>query len=195
MDQCPVCSAELTGSGIRCPSCGTSLTVAHPTLKQPSPASGGQRKSSSSATTTSSGQGSFISGTVLADVSSGGAAGPRRHGEVYKAEDLKLDHEVALKFLPESFAKDAAGLTRFRTEVRIARQVTHQNVCRVFDIGEFEGRHFLTMEYIDGEDLSSLLRRIGRLPADKALEVSRQICAGLAAAQARSAAPRLETRT
>ena len=66
--------------------------------------------------------------------------------------------------------------------MRIARQVTHQNVCRVFDIGEFEGRHFLTMEYIDGEDLSSLLRRIGRLPADKALEVSRQICAGLAAA-------------
>jgi serine/threonine protein kinase len=103
-------------------------------------------------------------------------------GEVYKAEDLKLDHEVALKFLPESVAQDDATLTRFRTEVRIARQVTHQNVCRVFDIGEFEGRHFLTMEYIDGEDLSSLLRRIGRLPPDKALEVSRQICAGLAAA-------------
>ena len=183
MPQCPVCSAELTGSGIRCPSCGASVTVAQPTIKQPSPASGGQRKSSGSATTTSSDQGSFISGTVLdgryrivALLGRGGM------GEVYKAEDLKLDHEVALKFLPESFAKDAAGLTRFRTEVRIARQVTHQNVCRVFDIGEFEGRHFLTMEYIDGEDLSSLLRRIGRLPADKALEVSRQICAGLAAA-------------
>jgi eukaryotic-like serine/threonine-protein kinase len=183
MDHCPICSAELTGSGVRCSSCGASLTVAQPTIKQPPAASGGQRKSSSSTTTTSSGQGSFISGTVLdgryrivALLGRGGM------GEVYKAEDLKLDHEVALKFLPESFAKDAAGLTRFRTEVRIARQVTHQNVCRVFDIGEFEGRHFLTMEYIDGEDLSSLLRRIGRLPADKALEVSRQICAGLAAA-------------
>jgi eukaryotic-like serine/threonine-protein kinase len=183
MDHCPVCSSELTGSGVRCPSCGASLTVAQPTLKQSPPASGGQRKSSSSPTTTSSGQGSFISGTVLdgryrivALLGRGGM------GEVYKAEDLKLDLEVALKFLPESFAKDEAGLTRFRTEVRIARQVTHQNVCRVFDIGEFEGRHFLTMEYIDGEDLSSLLRRIGRLPPDKALEVSRQICAGLAAA-------------
>ena len=147
------------------------------------PASGSQRKSSNSATTTSSGQGSFISGTVLdgryrivALLGRGGM------GEVYKAEDLKLDHEVALKFLPESVAQDDAALARFRTEVRIARQVTHQNVCRVFDIGEFEGRHFLTMEYIDGEDLSSLLRRIGRLPPDKALEVSRQICAGLAAA-------------
>jgi len=184
MALCPQCSTALKQSDISCPSCGASLTVAHPTVKQPSPAaSGGQRKSSGSATTTSSGQGSFISGTVLdgryrivALLGRGGM------GEVYKAEDLKLDHEVALKFLPDSVGKDDAALTRFRTEVRIARQVTHQNVCRVFDIGEFEGRHFLTMEYIDGEDLSSLLRRIGRLPADKALEVSRQICAGLAAA-------------
>jgi serine/threonine protein kinase len=183
MDRCPVCSAELTGSGIRCPACGASLTVAHPTLKQPpAAASGGQRKSTNSATTSSS-QGSFIAGTVLdgryrivALLGRGGM------GEVYKAEDLKLDHEVALKFLPDSFANDSAALARFRSEVRIARQVTHQNVCRVFDIGEFEGRHFLSMEFIDGEDLSSLLRRIGRLPSDKALEVSRQICAGLAAA-------------
>ncbi|MGZ5437866.1 MAG: protein kinase domain-containing protein, partial [Pyrinomonadaceae bacterium] len=183
MTRCPECSTALKQGDISCPSCGASLTIAHPTVKQPSPASGGQRKSSNSATTTSPGQGSFISGTVLdgryrivALLGRGGM------GEVYKAEDLKLDHEVALKFLPESVAQDDAALTRFRTEVRIARQVTHQNVCRVFDIGEFEGRHFLTMEYIDGEDLSSLLRRIGRLPADKALEVSRQICAGLAAA-------------
>lgn len=183
MLQCPECSTALKQGDISCPSCGASLTLAQPTVKQPSPASDRQRKSSNSTTTTSSGQGSFISGTVLdgryrivALLGRGGM------GEVYKAEDLKLDHEVALKFLPESVAQDDAALTRFRTEVRIARQVTHQNVCRVFDIGEFEGRHFLTMEYIDGEDLSSLLRRIGRLPADKALEVSRQICAGLAAA-------------
>ncbi len=183
MNQCPVCSTELTGSGIRCQACGASLTVAHPTLKQPSPASDALRKSANPLTTASSSHGSFIAGTVLdgryrivALLGRGGM------GEVYKAEDLNLDHEVALKFLPDSFANDTAALIRFRTEVRIARQVTHANVCRVFDIGEFEGRHFLSMEYIDGEDLSSLLRRIGRLPSDKALEVSRQICAGLAAA-------------
>lgn len=184
MNRCPVCSAELAGSEISCPSCRASLTVAHPTLKQPVFASPGEaRKSSSSSATTSSSQGNFIAGTVLdgryrivALLGRGGM------GEVYKAEDLKLDHEVALKFLPDHFANDSAALGRFRSEVRIARQVTHANVCRVFDIGEFEGRHFLTMEFIDGEDLSSLLRRIGRLPSDKALEVSRQICAGLAAA-------------
>lgn len=100
-------------------------------------------------------------------------------GEVYKAEDLKLDQTVALKFLPEHFAEDPAAHERFVREVRTARQVSHPNVCRVFDIGEVDGAQFLSMEFIDGDDLSSLLRRIGRLPPDKALEIGRQLCAGL----------------
>ena len=66
--------------------------------------------------------------------------------------------------------------------MRLARGVSHPNVCRVYDIGEVEGQHFLSMEYVDGEDLASLLRRIGRLPPDKAIEIARQLCAGLAAA-------------
>ena len=103
-------------------------------------------------------------------------------GEVYRAEDLKLGNVVALKFLPASLQHDTAALAGFHAEVRNARQVSHPNVCRVYDIGEVNGQHFLTMEYIDGEDLSSLLRRIGRLPPDKALETAHQICAGLAAA-------------
>jgi serine/threonine-protein kinase len=73
-------------------------------------------------------------------------------------------------------------LARFHNEVRIARQVSHPNVCRVYDLGEVDGQPYLSMEYIDGEDLGSLLHRIGRLPADKALEFARRICAGLAAA-------------
>ena len=103
-------------------------------------------------------------------------------GEVYKAEDLKLDHAVALKFLPETLSLSPSALARFHGEVRIARQVSHPNVCRVYDIGEVDGLNFLTMEFIDGEDLASLLRRIGRPQADKAVEVARQLCAGLAAA-------------
>jgi len=74
---------------------------------------------------------------------------------------------------------------RFRNEVRIARQVWNPNVCRVYDIGAIDGQHYLSMEYLDGEDLSSLLRRIGRLPQDKAIEFTRKICAGLAAAHER----------
>jgi serine/threonine protein kinase len=87
-----------------------------------------------------------------------------------------------MKFLPRAFAADAARRERFFAEVRLARQVSHPNVCRVYDVGEIEGQHYLSMEYVDGEDLASLLRRIGRLPQDKALELSRELCAGLAAA-------------
>jgi serine/threonine protein kinase len=102
-------------------------------------------------------------------------------GEVYRAHDLKLDQPVALKFLPEA-ARDNRRLEFFRNEVRIARQISHRNVCRVYDLGEIEGAPFISMEYVDGEDLGSLLRRIGRLPGDKAVEFARRLCAGLAAA-------------
>ena len=104
---------------------------------------------------------------------------------MYRADDLRLDQAVALKFLPDSVAADPARLAQFHNEVRIARQVTHKNVCRMYDIGEVDGRPYLSMEYVDGEDLASLLRRIGRLPQDKAVEMARQLCAGLAAAHER----------
>jgi Protein kinase domain len=106
-------------------------------------------------------------------------------GEVYRADDLTLGQPVALKFLPEDASREEALLERFRNEVRIARRVSHPNVCRVYDVGEVDGNTFFTMEYVDGEDLASLLRRIGRLPQDKALDIARQLCAGLAAAHAK----------
>jgi hypothetical protein len=106
-------------------------------------------------------------------------------GEVYRADDLTLDHPVALKFLPPGVASDPERLAQFHNELRIARQVSHKNVCRLYDLGEHEGRRFLTMEYVDGEDLASLLRRIGRIPQDKAIDIARQLCAGLAAAHER----------
>jgi serine/threonine-protein kinase len=80
---------------------------------------------------------------------------------------------------------DPDRLERFLNEVRTALRVTHPNVCRVYDIGEVDGRHYLSMEFVDGENLSSLLRRIGRLPGDKAVQIARQICAGLAVAHER----------
>ncbi len=106
-------------------------------------------------------------------------------GLVYRADDLKLGQTVALKFLPTSLAQNKDDLDRFLAEVRIARQVSHPNVCRVYDIAELEGHYFLSMEYVDGEDLATLLGRIGRLPPAKALEISHELCAGLAAAHSR----------
>lgn len=125
----------------------------------------------------------FVPGEILAErYRIVGLLGRGGMGEVYRADDLKLAQPVALKFLPEHLLSDGAALARFHREVRVARQVSHKNVCRVYDIGDVDGRHFLSMEYIKGEELSSLLRRIGRLPQDKALQLARQICAGLAAA-------------
>ena len=103
-------------------------------------------------------------------------------GEVYRADDLTLGQQVALKFLPAALSRNESALRRFRNEVRTARQVSHPNVCRVYDLGEVDGATFLSMEYVDGEDLATLLRRIGRLPSDKGLEIARKLCAGLAAA-------------
>ena len=125
----------------------------------------------------------FLPGTVLAKryriVALSGRGGM---GEVYRADDLKLGQAVALKFLSEDLERDPDRLQRLLGEVRIARQVSHPNVCRVYDVDEFEGHHFITMEFVDGEDLSALLRRIGRLPQEKALDLARQIASGLAAA-------------
>jgi hypothetical protein len=105
--------------------------------------------------------------------------------EVYRAEDATLGQTVALKLLPERLARDERRLGRLRDEVRIARGVSHPNVCRVYDISEADGVHFISMEWIEGEDLDAVLRRGGPLPAERALSAARQICAGLAAAHER----------
>lgn len=137
----------------------------------------------SSASSSGSYEGRFIPGTILAEryrvIALLGRGGM---GEVYRADDLRLQQPVALKFLPESTAQDPVTLERFHNEVRIARRISHPNVCRIYDIGEADRLVFLSMEYVDGEDLGSLSRRIGRLPSDKALEIARKLCAGLAAA-------------
>ncbi len=177
---CPVCAAEVRPGWRVCPACEARLggNKARPgdsktwtSLKSPTQASG------------TLDEGRFPAGSTLANrYRVLGLIGCGGMGEVYRANDLRLRQPVALKFLPESFGGDPDRLARFHAEVRIARQVSHPNVCRVYDIGETADGVFLSMEYIDGEDLRSLLRRIGRLPGDKAVEISRRLCAGLAAA-------------
>jgi len=130
--------------------------------------------------------GGFTPGAILSDrYRIIGLLGRGGMGEVYRADDLKLGQPVALKFLPRALASDPVWRERFFTEVRITRQLSHPNICRVYDIEEFEGQHFLSMEYIDGEDLASLIKRIGYLPNEKALEIARQLASGLAAAHDR----------
>src|SRR5579884_4549346 len=162
MAKCSNCGTELPDNSRFCLSCGT-RTVAETglaeTVAMSSGATGTKPRTGHSITATpSSWTGSesrFLPGAVLAEryriVALLGRGGM---GEVYRADDLTLGQQVALKFLPESLTADENALRRFRNEVRIARQVSHPNVCRVYDIAEAGGQYFLSMEYVDGEDRS-----------------------------------------
>lgn len=182
--RCPQCFTAIPVDATRCPSCGSSTVDSFsPTQRIETPALDIKRPTPATRSYDSIDDARFVPGTILADrYRIVGLLGKGGMGEVYRADDLKLGQPVALKFLPDKLLRDGASLARFHREVRVARQVSHKNVCRVYDIGETNGHHFLSMEYIKGEELSSLLRRIGRLPPDKALQIARQICAGLAAA-------------
>jgi predicted Ser/Thr protein kinase len=191
MPSCASCGTEVPSTGRFCSACGTpvpntddlaTLDFATPSPQRPArPPSSSSSQPSSSAEYLSEGR--FLPGRLLAGryriIALLGKGGM---GEVYRADDLTLGQQIALKFLPDDAARDEGLLERFKNEVRIARRVSHPNVCRVYDVGEVDGHTFFTMEYVDGEDLASLLRRIGRLPQDKALDIARQLCAGLSAA-------------
>ncbi len=189
---CAFCSASVPDDAFYCSACGqqvSSVSQAPTGLASPSVAQAALRRSPSSvpvgrlASGDSIDDGAFAPGTVLVErYRIIGLLGRGGMGEVYRADDLTLGQPVALKFLPRTHAADPGRRERFLAEVRLSRQVSHPNVCRVHDVGEIEGLLFLSMEFIDGEDLASLLRRIGRLPHDKALELSRELCAGIAAA-------------
>ncbi|HEU5402369.1 MAG TPA: serine/threonine-protein kinase [Terriglobales bacterium] len=197
MAKCRFCGGVTDVSTPFCANCGQPMALAASmtadlndigaTIDSPSPGPSPRPPSSSRPPSSISShstwsQGRFLPGTLIAGryriIAVLGKGGM---GEVYRADDLSLEQQVALKFLPET-ATDEATLERFRNEVRIARRISHPNVCRVYDIGEAEHQIFLSMEYIDGEDLGSLLRRIGRISGDKAAEIARKICVGLAAA-------------
>ncbi len=103
-------------------------------------------------------------------------------GAVYRCHDEELGREVALKIIRPEIANDAGVIERFKREIQLSSRVTHRNVLRVYDIGEAEGLRFLTMQFVEGEDLASLLRHTGPLPLTRLVHVFRQICEGLAAA-------------
>jgi hypothetical protein len=203
---CLRCGAAVPDAARFCPSCGTPAVSDASTVaaandatrlspgsspaegtRRASPASGARPPSSGWLTASDSiNHGRFEPGALLdGRYRIIGLLGRGGMGEVYRADDLRLGQPVALKFLPEDLRHDPIRLAQFHNEVRTARQVSHANVCRVYDIGEIDGLLYLSMEYVDGEDLATSLRRIGRFPEDKAVDIARQLCAGLAAAHQR----------
>ena len=113
---------------------------------------------------------------ILSELGSGGM------GVVYKAHDLDLDDVVALKMLKPSALVDSEHLDRLKSEIKLARKITHPNVLRTFDFGEVEGHPYISMEYVRGLTLRYLLSETKRIPYSAGLRIARQLCAGLAAA-------------
>src|SRR6185503_9249784 len=166
MSPCPQCGTSVPEAARFCPTCGaTQSSVSQMPTALGTPERGSSATVGRLAPVVAGGAGDWAPGRLLGErYRIIGLIGRGGMGEVYRADDLKLGQPVSLKFLPAGLATRPGFLQQFLAEVRNARQVSHPNVCRVYDIGEIDGHHFISMEYVDGEDLATLLRRIGRLP-------------------------------
>jgi serine/threonine protein kinase/Tfp pilus assembly protein PilF len=103
-------------------------------------------------------------------------------GKVYKAQDTDLKEKVAIKLLKPEIAADKKTIERFRNELKFARKIRHKNVCQMYDLNKEEGSHYITMEYVDGKDLKSMIRMMGQLSSGKTIFIAKQVCEGLAEA-------------
>jgi predicted Ser/Thr protein kinase len=195
--RCPSCQTELDGAPRVCPSCGEDLAGRSAAVTIEDARALPERDGAAAGRATSA-DGERVPGDAVDDeeVFTPGEIVAERYrilrvlgvggmGRVYHAYDLKLGQAVALKVLRRDLARHGGCVERLRAEVRIARSIAHPNVCRVYDLSEHDGIAFLSMEYIDGEDLASLLRRIGRLTPERAIEAARQLVAAIQAAHDR----------
>src|SRR5579864_6000186 len=105
-------------------------------------------------------------------------------GTVYRARDRELDRDVALKVIRTDMAGSPEAFRRFKQELILARQINHRNVIRIFDLGQADGTKFITMEYIEGEDLQRVLKRKKKVEPAEAANIMAQVCCALEAAHA-----------
>jgi dienelactone hydrolase/predicted Ser/Thr protein kinase len=164
---CPKCQAENPETKQFCGDCGTplpSLKTAHPDVTET------LQTLFKELTTGSTFAGRY---QVIEELGKGGM------GKVYKVLDKDIEEKIALKLLKPEVAADEELVQRFRNELKTARRIIHKNVCRMFDLGKAEGTHFITMEYVPGENLKSFIRRSGQLTIGKTVSIARQVCEGL----------------
>src|SRR5579863_2804779 len=177
---CPECSYENPETSVACVKCTTPLPLADQTL-----ATGGQGWSVPAAD-------GVVSNTALIQLSPGTSIGARYEivrllgqggmGAVYEAHDKELERQVAIKVIRADMASNPEILRRFKQELILARQITHKNVIRIFDLGQADGIKFITMEYIEGENLQSVLRRKKKLEPAESANILAQVCRALEAA-------------
>jgi eukaryotic-like serine/threonine-protein kinase len=185
--ECPVCAAQNPTAASMCGECHTPLpgqasqeTLIEGGAPQDWTAAGSSKISAPAADSNTLDIGTALAGRyeILKLIGRGGM------GAVYKARDTELDRIVALKLIRPEFAKNPEILRRFKQELILARQVTHKNVIRIFDLGQSDGIKFITMDFVEGQDLRQLLLERGKLAPEQAARIMLQICRALEAAHA-----------
>jgi serine/threonine protein kinase/Flp pilus assembly protein TadD len=163
--KCPKCQSDNPGTASFCAECGTQLLLLEDvevteTMEAPK----------EELTTGSTFAGRY---QIIEELGCGGM------GKVYKVLDKEVSAKIALKLIRPEIASDKKTIERFRNELKMARDIAHKNVCRMYDLGKEEGAYYITMEYVSGEDLKSFIRRAGFLSPSKAISLASQVCDGL----------------
>ena len=168
--RCPKCHFENSETARFCSNCAASL---QPTEKIPASLTETLQAPIKELSTGTTFAGRY---QIIEELGKGGM------GKVYKVFDTKIKEKVALKLIKPEIASDRETIERFSNELRLARKIAQRNVCKMFDLGEAEGAHFITMEYVHGEDLKSMIRMTGSLNVGAVLSIGKQVCDGLAEA-------------
>src|SRR5882757_10845790 len=195
--QCPLCQADNPPTADHCTKCSTPLPLADMTMPPHGETLGGTLGGTMGGTqawsvavtprpsSEAAAKGQLEPGTLLAErfeilqlLGQGGM------GAVYKARDTELERLVALKLIRPELASHPEILRRFKQELILAREVTHRNVIRIFDLGQAQGIKFITMEFVEGRDLRAVLRARGKLPPEETVRIIAQVCRALEAAHA-----------
>jgi serine/threonine protein kinase/lipopolysaccharide biosynthesis regulator YciM len=167
--KCPKCDSENTDTARFCSNCATSL--------QPSEDIPVQTKTieapKEELTTGSTFAGRY---QIVEELGRGGM------GRVYKAQDTEIKEKIALKLIKPEISSDKKTIERFQNELKLARKISHRNVCRMHHLEKSEGNYFITMEYVDGENLKGMIRMMGQLSSGKAISIAKQVCEGLSEA-------------
>jgi len=166
---CPKCQHENPDNTVFCGKCGTKfdageeISVQTRTIEAPR----------EELTTGSTFAGRY---QIIEELGKGGM------GKVYKAQDTEVKDKIALKLIKPEISSDKNTIERFQNELKLARKISHKNVCRMHDLGKSEGNYFITMEYVPGENLKSMIRMMGQLRTGKAISIAKQVCEGLSEA-------------
>ena len=177
--KCPKCDFDNPADTLYCGKCGTRLEQEGPI----GPSGPTEEVSPSLTKTLETPKEELTTGSTFADryqiIEELGKGGM---GKIYKVIDKDIEEKVALKLIKPDIAADKKTIKRFGNELKFARKISHKNVCRMYDLGKYEGTQFITMEYVEGEDLKSMIRMMGQLSAGKTIAIAKQVCEGLAEA-------------